>query len=627
MPHDKHLHVKVSVVTAVFNDRAKIEPTILSALGQADREDIEYIVVDGGSSDGTMDVVNRYRDRIDIVVSERDDGYYDALNKGILAAHGEWIGVLNAGDTFAAPDTLHRVFASLGPAEGCDVAYGDAVAVDGCAEYEAASPDDVGALARHPCYRHGASFVRRSTHLKYLFDLTKKETLGFALDYEQIHRMFKAGVEFRKVPVCVVRYELRGVSTASPFLVTYRNYLITHGMRCGAVRKTALAALTLWNGAFAVLERAWRRSRARSHSAIAAAPVMGAARVFDCFTFLNELDLLEIRLNELNGVVDKFVVVEGVLAHSGRRKPLVFAENRERFAKFAGKIVHVVVGERDFAPALKCEDAQEQAWMRENIQRNAIERGLAAAGAEAADIVMVSDLDELPRAASVAAAVRSLRAGEVVGLALNAYNFYANLRNASVPVWRNDPKIATVGTFRDAATYKDMPGRHYIVAQANIGPTATKFRYVAARRRLSNAGWHFSYLGGIETIAEKVGSVVEGDWSRRIGRKELESVIAQRVRSGRALGDLVSGGGSDRFLPEDFDETFPAFLRANAQRFRHLIIDVPEGGRMKRRLLRGWHRVRAVARSCCMRTLFALTPVAVRKAVKRHLARNGQFMV
>lgn len=260
MLHDEHIHVKVSVITVVRNAVDKIEPTLLSVLGQ-DYPNVEYIVVDGDSSDGTLDVIRRYRDRISVLVSEPDDGIYDAINKGIMLATGDWIGIMNAGDSFAAKDTLSQIFGADGEIRGCDVVYGDAIGVDGNVELPVDGANDITALETGPCYRHGASFVRSATHRRYPFDLSLKSQLGFALDYEQIYRMYRAGAVFRKVALPVMRYELRGASTVSPFKCTYYNYLITHGMKCGLVMRVVLVWLTLWRGVKAVVGRFVARRR------------------------------------------------------------------------------------------------------------------------------------------------------------------------------------------------------------------------------------------------------------------------------------------------------------------------------------------------------------------------------
>lgn len=254
MPHDEHTDVKVSVVTVVYNAVDKIAATLESVLDQR-YEALEYIVVDGGSTDGTMEIINRYRDRLDIVISEKDNGIYDALNKGIALAGGEWIGIMNAGDCFASNDVLSRLFSGDKGRRDCEVVYGDAIAVDGATESYKSAPADITRLAFGPTYRHGASFVKGATHKQFLFDLSKRRQLGFALDYEQIFRMFKAGCRFEREEFPIIKYELHGVSTVSPFKCTYFNYLITHGMRCNAATKLLLLYLTLWRGAVSRIGR------------------------------------------------------------------------------------------------------------------------------------------------------------------------------------------------------------------------------------------------------------------------------------------------------------------------------------------------------------------------------------
>lgn len=110
---------KISVITICYNCRNDLEQTISSVLAQT-YANIEYIIVDGGSTDGTLAVINKYRERITTTISEPDNGIYDALNKGVKAATGEWIICMNAGDTFVQPTTLADIFAQ-------QIEYGKAV--------------------------------------------------------------------------------------------------------------------------------------------------------------------------------------------------------------------------------------------------------------------------------------------------------------------------------------------------------------------------------------------------------------------------------------------------------------------------------------------------------------------
>src|ERR1035438_146655 len=109
--------------------------------------------------------------------------------------------------------------------------------------------------------------------------------------------------------------------------------------------------------------------------------------IYDCFTFFNELDLLEIRLNILDKTVDKFVLVEATKTHQGKEKPLHFSENKKRFEKFLPKIIHVIV---DDYP----EYEGKSAWILEQHQRNMIQTGLNNCKPD--DIILISDVDEIP---------------------------------------------------------------------------------------------------------------------------------------------------------------------------------------------------------------------------------------
>jgi glycosyltransferase involved in cell wall biosynthesis len=99
----------VSIITVVYNSVNDIENTILSVIGQS-YENIEFVVIDGGSTDGTLAVINRYISNINIVVSEADKGVYDAMNKAIDICSGEWINFMNAGDFFSSNNILAEIF-------------------------------------------------------------------------------------------------------------------------------------------------------------------------------------------------------------------------------------------------------------------------------------------------------------------------------------------------------------------------------------------------------------------------------------------------------------------------------------------------------------------------------------
>ena len=120
--------MKVSIITVCFNSAATIEDTIRSVLSQ-DYKDIEYIVVDGASTDGTLDIINRYKNNMAKVVSEPDNGIYDAMNKGLRSSTGGIVATLNGDDVYAEKTTVSRMVEFI-QHNGLDAAYGDLIYVD-----------------------------------------------------------------------------------------------------------------------------------------------------------------------------------------------------------------------------------------------------------------------------------------------------------------------------------------------------------------------------------------------------------------------------------------------------------------------------------------------------------------
>jgi len=122
---------RISIITVVFNDKDFIENTILSVTHQS-YNNIEYIIVDGDSSDGTLDIISKYRDDIDILKSEPDGGLYDAMNKGLQMAGGEYVWFLNSGDRIYDDDTITRM---VSDSDGHpDILYGGTMIINGNGE-------------------------------------------------------------------------------------------------------------------------------------------------------------------------------------------------------------------------------------------------------------------------------------------------------------------------------------------------------------------------------------------------------------------------------------------------------------------------------------------------------------
>lgn len=116
--------MKVSIITVVYNRAATIERAIRSVLDQS-YQNIEYVIVDGNSTDGTMSVVDQYRNEIATIISEKDEGMYDALNKGIKAATGDIVGILHADDEFAHEHVIEQIVRKFESNPVIEAMYGD----------------------------------------------------------------------------------------------------------------------------------------------------------------------------------------------------------------------------------------------------------------------------------------------------------------------------------------------------------------------------------------------------------------------------------------------------------------------------------------------------------------------
>lgn len=208
--------MKISIITVCYNAEAHIDETLRSVVMQ-DHRDIEHIVVDGGSSDGTMAKVERYREVLAHVLSERDKGVYDAMNKGLRLATGEVVAFVNAGDMIARRDVLSAMVKEF-ERNDADVIYGDALMVD---------PEDITKVKRYwrggdydrENFRKGwmpphlGTYIRRSAYQRFGHF---REDLKVSADYELMFRfLYKHRLRARYVPKVLVRFRLGGVSNRS----------------------------------------------------------------------------------------------------------------------------------------------------------------------------------------------------------------------------------------------------------------------------------------------------------------------------------------------------------------------------------------------------------------------------
>ena len=206
------MKTKISIITVVYNAAAVLEETILSVL-QQDYPHIEYIIIDGGSTDGSVDIIRKYSDRIAYWVSEPDAGVYDAMNKGIRKATGDWINFMNAGDRFFHPRTLSTVFENNNY-KGYDILYGNVIIVSRSGVYLHLEAGKADQLKNCMPFCHQTVFVRTELAKTYLFDTTFK----IAADYKFFYTVWKAGKKFCKQSFPLAIYTMDGISSTNSLL-------------------------------------------------------------------------------------------------------------------------------------------------------------------------------------------------------------------------------------------------------------------------------------------------------------------------------------------------------------------------------------------------------------------------
>jgi glycosyltransferase involved in cell wall biosynthesis len=204
--------IKVSIITVCRNAATSLETCLRSVFGQT-YEHIEYIIIDGGSQDRTLDIIDRYRDRIAVLVSEPDDGIYSAMNKGVLRATGDFVYFINADDCFVDDRVIADVVEFVECRPGGDVYYGSIeVREDGnTVIYEPAAPDKAAEIMVCGCLPHQATFARRRVFERTgLFD----ETYRYHADYDWFLKIIADPeielVHFKRV---VASFRLGGISS------------------------------------------------------------------------------------------------------------------------------------------------------------------------------------------------------------------------------------------------------------------------------------------------------------------------------------------------------------------------------------------------------------------------------
>jgi len=268
-------------------------------------------------------------------------------------------------------------------------------------------------------------------------------------------------------------------------------------------------------------------------------------KIYDCFTFYNELDLLDLRLAELYSKVDYFVLVEATTTFQNQPKHLYYKDNHRRYQKYSDKIIHVVVDDMPMST---------NPWLNERFQRDAIMRGLV--NADAKDIAIISDVDELIRPGTVDYIRQNPR--QIYGLRMPYFNFKFNYMlindNETYCVW------ATAGQVDALTSPEDFRNSRWTLNQL---PYNFDNGTVAM---LEHAGWHFTYVGDDEFIKNKIKSFAHSE----LNTQEVLSSID--VKS-----SIVRQRGFNPHVPKQFvtvniDDYFPLQLRERVNQYTDYVI-------------------------------------------------------
>ena len=201
--------MNVTIITVCRNHAKELEKTIQSVENQTWQKK-EYIVIDGASTDETLEVIQQHGDSITQWISEPDQGIYDAMNKGIRLAQGQWVIFMNAGDTFASTDTLQRVFQE---SQEADVIYGDVI------KWEHVKKAEPPHNANRMFFCHQSAFVKTSCLREFPFDTRHR----MSADFKQIKQLYLSGKSFRQLDFPVAVFDTQGVSNTSRSAGLYDN--------------------------------------------------------------------------------------------------------------------------------------------------------------------------------------------------------------------------------------------------------------------------------------------------------------------------------------------------------------------------------------------------------------------
>lgn len=202
---EKQLPV-VSVVTVVYNDSGHIENTLLSVIGQTYKK-IEYIIIDGASTDGTVEIINKYREKVAYFITEKDNGVYYAMNKSIPQVHGEWVIFMNSGDVFFDENVLSNIFREYNDQKE-SIICGDTLLIDN-KESKLSKASWDGPRKYMPSH-HQSILIRADKIVKGGYDTRYRIIADYALFYSLLRRNPSSYYYYKGI---IAKYDMTGLSS------------------------------------------------------------------------------------------------------------------------------------------------------------------------------------------------------------------------------------------------------------------------------------------------------------------------------------------------------------------------------------------------------------------------------
>lgn len=278
-------------------------------------------------------------------------------------------------------------------------------------------------------------------------------------------------------------------------------------------------------------------------------------KIYDCFTYFNEDQLLKLRLETLWDVVDYFVICESILTHTGNVKPINF--NIDNFSKYESKIRYILIDSYSFQSS--------NPWVYENYQRNYLMNGLYDAQND--DWVIVSDLDEIPKPESIRLYEPNIYLRGSFNQEVFLYFLNNRLIDDALPVQWSLPKITTYQNLCKVFTSpEELRNYRSFGIFRGIKKIYMKFK----TQNISPGGWHFTWMGGVERIIDKLKNTAHQEFNRP--ENLIPEEIEKKIRSG-VNPDILNRENCELFvelLP--LDDRLPLYLTSNQHEFHNLLL-------------------------------------------------------